>query len=102
MADNPPEVYAADDFLEQILAIPSYASLPVTDLTAGASSENSTSGVSQLQQQPLFPLGLSLDNGFADANNTGGFQVKTVSLLIPQFQFVCHFTEKYVPFYLFL
>ncbi|TMW98979.1 hypothetical protein EJD97_003261 [Solanum chilense] len=77
MADNPPEVYAADDFLEQILAIPSYASLPVTDLTAGASSENSTSGISQLQQQPLFPLGLSLDNGFADANNTGGFQVKT-------------------------
>ncbi|KAK4733064.1 hypothetical protein R3W88_007325 [Solanum pinnatisectum] len=79
MANNPPEVYAADDFLEQILAIPSYASLPVTDISAGASSENLASGISQLPQQPLFPLGLSLDNGFADANNTGGFQVKTAS-----------------------
>lgn len=102
MANNAPEIYAADDFLEQILAIPSYASLPVTDISAGASSENSASGISQLQQQPLFPLGLSLDNGFADANNTGGFQVKTVSVLLPQFQFVWHYTEKYVPFYLFL
>uniref|UniRef100_M1B1D3 Basic helix-loop-helix protein BHLH3 n=1 Tax=Solanum tuberosum TaxID=4113 RepID=M1B1D3_SOLTU len=88
MANNPPEVYAADDFLQQILAIPSYASLPVTDISAGTSSENSASGISQLQHQRLFPLGLSLDNGFADANNTGGFQVKTVSLLLPQFQFV--------------
>ncbi|KAH0685156.1 hypothetical protein KY289_015933 [Solanum tuberosum] len=77
MANNPPEIYAADGFLEQILAIPSYASLPVTDISAGASSENSASGISQLQQQRLFPLGLSLDNGFADANNIGGFQVKT-------------------------
>ncbi|WMV17767.1 hypothetical protein MTR67_011152 [Solanum verrucosum] len=77
MANNAPEIYAADDFLEQILAITSYASLPVTDISAGASSENSASGISQLQQQRLFPLGLSLDNGFADANNIGGFQVKT-------------------------
>ncbi|KAL3341006.1 hypothetical protein AABB24_025524 [Solanum stoloniferum] len=77
MANNPPEVYAADDFLEKILAILSYASLPVTDISAGASSENLASGISQLQQQPLFPLGLSLGNGFADASNTGGFQVKT-------------------------
>lgn len=92
MANNPPEGYAAGDFLDQILAIPSYASLLVTDISAGASSEttslNSASGISQLQQQPLFPLGLSLDNGFADTNNTGGFPVKTVSLLLPQFQFV--------------
>ncbi|KAH0760333.1 hypothetical protein KY290_016406 [Solanum tuberosum] len=77
MANNAPEIYAADDFLEKILAIPSYASLPVTDISAGASSENSASGISQLQQQRLFPLGLSLDNGFAGANDIGGFQVKT-------------------------
>ncbi|MCE0481077.1 hypothetical protein HAX54_038475 [Datura stramonium] len=80
MANNPPELYGADDFLEQILEIPSYVSLPVTDVGAGASSEttslNSASGVSQLQQQPVFPLGLSLDNGFADARNAGGFAVK--------------------------
>ncbi|MCE0481373.1 hypothetical protein HAX54_039075 [Datura stramonium] len=67
-------------FLEQILEIPSYVSLPVTDVGAGASSEttslNSASTVYQLQQQPVFPLGLSLDNGFADARNAGGFAVK--------------------------
>ncbi|KAJ8549025.1 hypothetical protein K7X08_032732 [Anisodus acutangulus] len=81
MESNPPEGYTADDFLDQILAIPSYASLPVTDVAsgAGASSDatslNSSSGVSQLQQQ-LFPLGLSLDNGRADVSNAGGFTVK--------------------------
>ncbi|XP_009594550.1 transcription factor UNE12-like, partial [Nicotiana tomentosiformis] len=82
-AINPPEGYAAgDDFLEQILAIPSYSSLPLTDIGAGASSEttssNSVSGVSQLQQppQPLFPLGLSLDNGRDDVSISGAFAVK--------------------------
>ncbi|MCD7471809.1 hypothetical protein HAX54_012478 [Datura stramonium] len=80
MASNPPDGCAADDFLEQILAIPAYASLPVTDVGARAPLEtaslNSASGVSQLQQQPLFPLGLSLDNARADASNAGGFAVK--------------------------
>ncbi|XP_055827864.1 transcription factor UNE12-like isoform X1 [Solanum dulcamara] len=80
MANNLPGVYASDDFLDQILAIPSYASLLVTDISTGALSEttslNSASGISQLQQQTLFPLGLSLDNVSADASNASGFAVK--------------------------
>lgn len=82
MATNPPEGYgAADDFLEQILAIPSYAGLSVTDVGAGASSDTAST-VSQLSsaaaglQQQLFPLGLSLDNGRDDVSDTGGFSVK--------------------------
>ncbi|XP_070012409.1 transcription factor UNE12-like isoform X2 [Nicotiana tabacum] len=80
MAGNPPEGYAAgDDFLEQILAIPSYSSLPVTDIGACASSKttssDSVSGASQLQQPPQ-PLGLSLDNGRDDVSRSGAFAVK--------------------------
>lgn len=66
MANNPAEGYP-DDFLEQILAIPSYNGLAGGD---GSSSENSqltTGGQlgsgSGVIQQPFFPLGLSLDNG---------------------------------------
>lgn len=66
MANNPAEGYP-DDFLEQILAIPSYNGLAGGD---GSSSENSQltaggqlgSGAGVIQQ-PFFPLGLSLDNG---------------------------------------
>nr|GEY03113.1 transcription factor UNE12-like [Tanacetum cinerariifolium] len=45
MASEPPEGYG-DDFLEQILAIPS-----------------SYNNIEHHQQQTVFPLGLSLDNG---------------------------------------
>lgn len=84
MATNPPEGYAGgDDFLEQILAIPSYAGLSATDV--GGASSDTASTISQLSsaagglQQPLFPLGLSLDNGRDDVSDTGGFAVKPVS-----------------------
>ncbi|CAN4091209.1 unnamed protein product [Withania somnifera] len=87
MATNQPESYA-DDFLEQILAIPSYAGLPVADV--GTPSDNTTSltsgsAVSHLNsavagggglQQPLFPLGLSLDNGRDDVSDAGAYAVK--------------------------
>lgn len=65
MANNPPEGYS-DDFLEQILAIPSYTGLAGAD---GSSSETTPlTAAAQLNsgggiQQPFFPLGLSLDNG---------------------------------------
>lgn len=66
MANNPPEGYP-DDFLEQILAIPTYNGLAGTD---GSSSETTPLTASHLAsggnggiQQPFFPLGLSLDNG---------------------------------------
>ncbi|KAK1390605.1 Transcription factor UNE12 [Heracleum sosnowskyi] len=62
MANNPPDGYS-DDFLEQILAIPSYNGLSNPD---GASSDTASltqSHLSGVAQQPFFPLGLSLDNG---------------------------------------
>ncbi|CAH9104962.1 unnamed protein product [Cuscuta europaea] len=81
MASNQHEGYsAADDFLEQILAIPSYAGLSVTDV--GGASSDTASTVSQLSSaagglhQPLFPLGLSLDNSRDDVRDTGGFALK--------------------------
>ncbi|XP_073287123.1 transcription factor UNE12-like isoform X2 [Primulina huaijiensis] len=72
MTTNPPDGYAADDFLEQILSIPSYTGLAGAD--SGNSSENASlnHSVSQLgsaaagsggHHHTLFPLGLSLDNG---------------------------------------
>lgn len=64
MATDPPEGYG-DDFLEQILAIPSYniaGCLPVNTTDANA-SETASVHHQQQQQQPVFPLGLSLDNG---------------------------------------
>ncbi|VFQ87560.1 unnamed protein product [Cuscuta campestris] len=81
MAANQHEGYAAaDDFLEQILAIPSYAGLSVADV--GGASSDSASTVSQLSSsagvlhQPLFPLGLSLDNSRDDGSDAGGFSLK--------------------------
>nr|XP_016479216.1 PREDICTED: transcription factor UNE12-like [Nicotiana tabacum] len=78
MATNQPEGYA-DDFLEQILAIPSYTGLPpVADV--GTSSETtsftSASAAASGLQQPLFPLGLSLDNGRDDVSDAGAYAVK--------------------------
>lgn len=87
MAANQPEGYA-DDFLEQILAIPSYSGLPVADVgtPSETTSFTSASAVSHLNsaaagglQQPLFPLGLSLDNGRDDVSDAGAYAVKHVS-----------------------
>ncbi|KAL3328987.1 hypothetical protein AABB24_036211 [Solanum stoloniferum] len=84
MAANQPEAYA-DDFLEQILAIPSYSGLPVADVgtPSETTSFTSASAVSHLNsaaaaglQQPLFPLGLSLDNGRDDVSEAGAYAVK--------------------------
>ncbi|CAK9168523.1 unnamed protein product [Ilex paraguariensis] len=60
MATNPPEGYP-DDFLEQILAIPSYSGLAGTDV--GSSSETLSTP---------FPLGLGLVNGRNDVNASDG------------------------------
>ncbi|XAR57320.1 hypothetical protein NMG60_11025405 [Bertholletia excelsa] len=79
MASNPPEGYA-DDFLEQILAIPSYAAPG-----AGADGSSCQTTVAQLSsagasgggfQPPFVPLGLSLDNGREDVGG-GAFAVKS-------------------------
>lgn len=58
MANNPPDGYS-DDFLEQILAIPSYNGLSNPDGTSSETASQLSGGA----QQPFFPLGLSLDNG---------------------------------------
>ncbi|KAG5554580.1 hypothetical protein RHGRI_012220 [Rhododendron griersonianum] len=77
MANNPPDGYG-DDFLDQILAVPSsYSTL--TDATAASqlSSTAGGGGGSGFQQQQQFvPLGLSLDNG-RDEFHSGGFGVKS-------------------------
>ncbi|XP_055813626.1 transcription factor UNE12-like [Solanum dulcamara] len=84
MAANQPEGYA-DDFLEQILAIPSYSGLPVADVGTPSETTSFTSAaaVSHLNSaaagglhQPLFPLGLSLDNGRDDVSDAGAYAVK--------------------------
>ncbi|KAJ0666797.1 hypothetical protein HanPI659440_Chr17g0670711 [Helianthus annuus] len=68
MATDPPEGYG-DDFLEQILAIPSYnitGCLPVNTVDFTGSETVSVHHQQQPQQQlqpQQFPLGLSLDNG---------------------------------------
>lgn len=69
MATNPPEGYT-DDFLEQILAIPSYpghdpnmvgtGSTMVLQLSSGDGSGHVAGGGFQ---GPVFPLGLSLESG---------------------------------------
>ncbi|KAL3359647.1 hypothetical protein AABB24_016267 [Solanum stoloniferum] len=83
MAANQPEAYA-DDFLEQILAIPSYG-LPVADVgtpsettsfTAASAVSHLNSAAASGLQQPLFPLGLSLDNGRDDVSEAGAYAVK--------------------------
>lgn len=115
MAGNqPPEGYATDDFLEQILAIPSYSTLPTVNEVGGGSSSDTaslTSAVSQLSsaggggalhhQSQLFPLGLSLDNGRDDVSDTGAaFGLKPVSfffiIIIYLYNFV-HFFSLFEP-----
>nr|QJQ51234.1 bHLH transcription factor bHLH26.2 [Gardenia jasminoides] len=85
MATNPPqEGYPSDDFLEQILQLPSYSGLPVNDVGNSSDTASLNSAVSQLSSvagglhhhQQLFPLGLSLDNGRDDVTDTGAFGVK--------------------------
>ncbi|GFY85017.1 basic helix-loop-helix (bHLH) DNA-binding superfamily protein [Actinidia rufa] len=75
MANNPPEGYA-DDFLEQILAVPSYSSLAGTESGSTVSQLSTAVGGSGSGfQQPFVPLGLSLDNGRDDLSS-GAFAVK--------------------------
>ncbi|KAG8373133.1 hypothetical protein BUALT_Bualt12G0139000 [Buddleja alternifolia] len=76
MASNPPEGYPADDFLEQILSIPSYSGLAGADSGNPSVTASLDHGVSQLHHQPMFPLGLSLDNGCDSVGDTGEFAVK--------------------------
>ncbi|XP_047317082.1 transcription factor UNE12-like [Impatiens glandulifera] len=68
MASNPPEGYA-DDFLDQILSIPSYGSLDNGNdghsLPSNLTSGDIVSAGGRFQQ-PFIPLGLSLDNGNDD------------------------------------
>ena len=80
MANNPPEGYA-DDFLEQILAVPSYSSLAGTESGSTVSQLSSAVGGGGGFQQPFVPLGLSLDNGRDDLSS-GAFAVKNVSVRI--------------------
>ncbi|XP_073118911.1 transcription factor UNE12-like isoform X2 [Henckelia pumila] len=73
MTTNPPDGYAADDFLEQILSIPSYTGLAGADSGNSSETPSLNHSVSQLgsaaavgsglHHHTLFPLGLSLDNG---------------------------------------
>ncbi|KAI3458500.1 hypothetical protein Pfo_015163 [Paulownia fortunei] len=86
MATNPPEGYASDDFLEQILSIPSYAGLAGADVSNPAETTSLNDTVSQLgpsgaaaslhHPSPMFPLSLSLDNGRDAVNDNGAFAVK--------------------------
>lgn len=115
MAGNqPPEGYATDDFLEQILAIPSYSTLPpVNEVGGGGGGSSSdtaslTSAVSQLSsaggggalhhQSQLFPLGLSLDNGRDDVSDTGAaFGLKPVSFFFFFLYNSVHFFSLFEP-----
>ncbi|KAK6135752.1 hypothetical protein DH2020_030532 [Rehmannia glutinosa] len=86
MTTNPPEGYASDDFLEQILSIPSYAGLAGADGTNPSETTSLDDSVSQLgpsgaaaslhHPPPMFPLSLSLDNGRDAVNDHGAFAVK--------------------------
>nr|WIE96069.1 basic helix-loop-helix transcription factor [Loropetalum chinense var. rubrum] len=85
MATNPSEGYA-DDFLEQILAIPSYSG-PDPGLAGNDGSLAGTTSSMAMQlssgecsghvagggfQGPMFPLGLSLESGFPSSELTPG------------------------------
>ncbi|XP_052191131.1 transcription factor UNE12-like [Diospyros lotus] len=71
MAANPPEGYA-DDFLDQILSMPSYAGLASTDSSSGQTTASQLTTAAGAGgggfQQPFVPLGLSLDNGREDVH----------------------------------
>ncbi|KAK4385296.1 Transcription factor UNE12 [Sesamum angolense] len=86
MSTNPPEGYASDDFLEQILSIPSYAGLAGADGTNSSETTSLSDTVSHLgpaaaaaslhHPPPMFPLSLSLDNGRDGVNDNGAYAVK--------------------------
>ncbi|EYU20058.1 hypothetical protein MIMGU_mgv1a022140mg, partial [Erythranthe guttata] len=88
MATNPPEGYASDDFLEQILAIPAYAGLAGADGSNHSDNTSlndtlvshlgSVSAAASLHHHhtPMFPLSLSLDNGRDSVNDDGAYAVK--------------------------
>ncbi|KAL8050136.1 hypothetical protein ABFX02_06G063400 [Erythranthe guttata] len=88
MATNPPEGYASDDFLEQILAIPAYAGLAGADGSNHSDNTSlndtlvshlgSVSAAASLHHHhtPMFPLSLSLDNGRDAVNDDGAYAVK--------------------------
>lgn len=88
MAANPPEGYASDDFLEQILSIPSYSGLAAPD-AANPSGTTLNDSVSHLapsgaasglhHPSPMFPLSLRLDNGHDAVSDNGTYAVKPVS-----------------------
>ncbi|KAL7177808.1 hypothetical protein ACSBR2_031050 [Camellia fascicularis] len=93
MATNPSEGYS-DEFLDQILSIPSYAGLAGAETTPSQlnSAAAAAAGGSGFQQQ-FVPLGLSLDNGRDDLSGGGGaFSVKNeresvnMASLFPAFQ----------------
>ncbi|KAD3640110.1 hypothetical protein R6Q59_002981 [Mikania micrantha] len=74
MATDPPEGYG-DDFLEQILAIPPYN---ITGCLPGNTADSTASETVPVhhQQQPVFPLGLSLDNGREAIGSFAGQQLQ--------------------------
>ncbi|GMQ03086.1 hypothetical protein CsSME_00049031 [Camellia sinensis var. sinensis] len=79
MSTNPSESYT-DDFLEQILAIPSYAAgLAGPDVSSSQATPSplSSAGGSGGFHQPFIPLGLSLDNGRDSVNGGGAFSGKS-------------------------
>ncbi|CAL5413424.1 unnamed protein product [Camellia sinensis] len=96
MATNPSEGYS-DEFLDQILSIPSYAGLAGAETTpsqlnSASAAAAAAAGGSGFQQQ-FVPLGLSLDNGRDDLSGGGGaFSVKNeresvnMASLFPAFQ----------------
>lgn len=85
MASNPPEGYPSDDFLEQILSIPSYAGLTgdgsnPSEATPLNDQLGPSGGASSLHHPPpMFPLSLSLDNGRDAVNDNASYAVKPVS-----------------------
>ncbi|KAL6533080.1 hypothetical protein OROMI_027192 [Orobanche minor] len=85
MAGNPPETYASDDFLEQILSIPSYVGLAGADGVNALETSSLGATVSHLgpsaaarphHPPPVFPLSLRLDNRRDPLNDHGAFAVK--------------------------
>ncbi|KAL3653447.1 hypothetical protein CASFOL_003128 [Castilleja foliolosa] len=84
MSANPPEGYASDDFLEQILSIPNYGGLVGADGANASETSSLSDTVSQLgsavsrlhHPSAMFPLSLSLDNGRDAMNDHGGYAVK--------------------------
>lgn len=90
MATDPPEGYG-DDFLEQILAIPSYniaGCLPTGNTSDATVSETVSVHHHQQQQQSVFPLGLSLDNGRENIGAFTGERGGNMNMggLFPQFE----------------